>query len=76
MYLKVSEAIYKAIRDTPEAQVLRTRYQIMLKDERKKLKDRRIKKYKIKKDELTGKSLFKSKAEFSHIRSFAIFRHM
>lgn len=74
IYLRFSEAIYKAIRDTPEAQVLRTRYQITLKEERKKLKNNRIKKYKIKKDELTDKILIKYSAEFSHIRSFAIFK--
>ena len=74
IYLKFSEAIYKSIRDTPEAQLLRTRYQIMLKDERKKLKNSRIRRYKIKKDELTDKSLIKYSAEFSHIRSFAIFK--
>ena len=74
IYLRFSEAIYKAIRDTPEAQVLRTKYQITLKEERKKLKNKRIKKYKIKKDELTDNALIKHRAEFSHIRSFAIFK--
>ena len=74
IYLRFSEAIYIAIRDTPEAQLLRTRYQSTLKEERKKLKNKRIKKYKIKKDELTDKTLIRYNAEFSHIRSFAIFK--
>ena len=74
MYLQYSEMIYHAIRDCAESQKLRTAYQTMLNENRKKLKLKRIRKYKIKFDELTGESLNKKDSDFSHIRSFAIFK--
>lgn len=72
-YLKYSEQIYMAIRDCDSAEVLRTRHNEKLEDARKKLKHKRIKKYNIEYDELTGERLIKKTAEFSHIRSFAIY---
>ena len=62
-----------AIRDCDSAEVLRTRYNEKLEDARKNLKHKRIKKYNIEYDELTGERLIKKTAEFSHIRSFAIY---
>ena len=76
MYLKYSEMIYRSIRDCAESQQLRTAYQTMLKENRKKLKKQRMKTYKIKFDELTGEPIKKIKSEFSHIRSFAIFKEL
>ena len=75
-YLKYSEQIYKAIRDCDTAEVIRTKYISNIEADRKKLKSQRIKEYKIKYDELTGDKLIKRTAEFSHIRSFAIFREV
>lgn len=72
-YLKYSEKIYMAIRDCDTAEVLRTRHNESLEDGRKRLKYKRIKKYNINSDELTGEELIKKTAEFSHIRSFAIY---
>ena len=76
MYLKYSEKIYQAIRDCAESQELRTAYQNVLKENRKKLKKQRIKNYQIKFDELTGEPLKRIRSEFSHIRSFAIFKDL
>ena len=73
-YLKYSEKIYKAIRDSDTAENIRTTYIKQLQDSRKNLKSRRIRKYKIEKDELTGEKLIKKTAEFSHIRSYALFK--
>lgn len=75
-YLKYSEQIYKAIRDCDTAEVIRTKYISNMEADRKKLKGQRIKEYKIKYDELTGDKLIKRTAEFSHIRSAAIFREI
>ena len=76
MYLKYSEMIYYSIRECAEAKELRGAYQNLLKENRKKLKNARIKKYKIEIDELTGQPLKKIKSDFSHIRSFAIFKYI
>ncbi|BFK81753.1 hypothetical protein I3900191A7_18980 [Clostridium baratii] len=73
-YLKYSEKIYKAIRDSDTAENIRTTYIKQIQDSRKNLKNKRIRKYKIRKDELTGEKLIKKTAEFSHIRSYALFK--
>lgn len=75
-YLKYSERIYRAIRDCDAAEVIRVKYDNNIEAARKKLKKKRIKEYNIKFDELTGDKLIKKTAEFSHIRSFAIFREV
>lgn len=71
-YIRYSEQLYYIIRDSDKAQILWARYQEILKDERSKLKSKRIKKYFIQKDELTGEALISNTAEFSHIRSVAL----
>lgn len=40
------------------------------------MKKKRIKKYNIKIDELTGEKLIKKTAQFSHIRSYALFKEI
>lgn len=75
-YLKYSELLFNAIRDCDTAENIRTIYQNQLQDSRRKLKIKRIKKYKIKYDELTGENLIKKTAEFSHIRSYALFKNI
>ena len=72
--MKYSEKIYKAIRDSDTAENIRTTYIKQIQDSRKNLKNKRIRKYKIRKDELTGEKLIKKTAEFSHIRSYALFK--
>ena len=61
------------IRDSDKAEVMRARYYEDLIDKKNKLKAQRIKKYKINIDELTGANLKTQTAEFSHIRSVAIY---
>lgn len=73
MYLKYSEQIYYAIRDSDKAKSLRMEFAALVSVNKKILKPARIKKYKIKYDELTGQKLKKKTCEFSHIRSFALF---
>lgn len=72
-YLRYSEKLYHAIRDSDTAKKLRLEFAIELSYSRKGLKKKRIKQYKINKDELTGLKLLKRTCEFAHIRSFAIF---
>lgn len=72
-YLRYSEELYRAIRDSDTAKKLRLEFALELSDSRKGLKKARMKEYKITKDELTGLKLLKKTCQFSHIRSFAIF---
>ena len=72
-YIRYSEKLYILIRDSDKAEVMRARYYEDLTNKKNKLKVQRIKKYKIKVDELTGTNLKTQTAEFSHIRSVAIY---
>ena len=56
-YIRYSEKLYILIRDSDKAEVMRARYYEDLTDKKNKLKVQRIKKYKIKVDELTGTNL-------------------
>lgn len=71
-YLRYSEGIYKAIRDCNSSYNIRAAFALELKENRKGLKNKRVRKYKLKFDELTNKEL-KYGAEFSHIRAYALF---
>ena len=71
-YLKYSESIYIAIRDCDSSFNIRASFALESKEKRKGLKSRRVRRYKIKYDELTN-DILKYGAEFSHIRSYAIF---
>ena len=73
-YLKYSEQLFNAIRDCDTAENIRNIYQDQIQNSRKKLKRKRIKEYNIKYDELTGEKLIKKTAQFSHIRSYALFK--
>ena len=64
-YIRYSEKLYCFIRDSNKAEVLRARYYENIEDQRKK--------YNITVDELTRKPLNLKTAEFSHIRSVAIY---
>ncbi len=73
MYLRTSKNYYDSINECDKVQLLRLQYEEGLKDQRKKLKGNRIRKYKIKYDELTGDAI-KRDAEFSHIRSVSMYK--
>lgn len=75
-YLKYSEEFYKSIRDCDRAKTIRKEFSERLNDNRKKLKRLRIKKHNINKDELTNEVLKAKTAEFSHIRSVAVFPYL
>lgn len=71
-YLKFSSQCLTAIRDSDRSVVKRAWYNEKQREEKKKLKSRRIKKYDVTTDELTGERLIKRTAEFSHIRSASL----
>lgn len=75
-YMKFSQNLYLAIRDSDTAEKLRYQYSEIMNEKRKKLKNQRIKMLNIEYDELTKNPLDKKKAEFSHIRSYALFPNM
>lgn len=72
-YLSLVMDILNEINESDDIQLLRLKAQNLMEQRVKKLKKERIKSYKIKKDELTNEPLDKKKAEFSHIRSVAMF---
>nr|WP_307991495.1 hypothetical protein [uncultured Niameybacter sp.] len=74
IYLETSKDYYDAINRCDKAARLRMEYDNALKEERKTLKRKRIKKYNLKEDELTGEKLNKSKSDFSHVRSVGIYK--
>lgn len=74
-YLDVSMQYYDAINKSEKSKLLRLEYDKALVAERKSLKDKRKRKYKIKLDELTGEKL-KKFSEFSHIRSVALYKEI
>jgi hypothetical protein len=67
-YLKYSEAIYRKVRDCDRAKLLRAEFHQQLKSTQRNLKKLRVKRLKLKHDELTGEALEKS-ANFAHIRA-------
>jgi hypothetical protein len=75
-YLRFSEECLLGIRDSDQAKALRGEYEEYWREEKKKLKKLRIKKFGILKDELTGDLLDKKTAQFSHIRSVNMFKSL
>ena len=73
IYLQTSKSYYESINCCDKVKLLRLEYDNVLKEERKKLKNKRRKKYNIEFDELTGEKL-KRCCEFSHIRSVAMYK--
>lgn len=74
IYLETSKKYYDSISSCDKAKLLRLEYDNQLKNQRKLLKKKRIKAYKVKYDELTKEPLKTRSAEFSHIRSVAIYK--
>ena len=75
-YLRISEDIGKAVRDSDPVEVIRLRYREFIEESKKKLKQQRIKQYNISFDELTGESLNNTSSEFHHIRRQSIYPNM
>ncbi len=67
-YRRYSEAVYRQVRDSKDARLLRAEFHQQLKSTQKNLKKQRVKRMKLKHDELTGDSLEKN-ANFAHIRA-------
>jgi len=74
-YLKYSEAVYRKVRDCKDARLLRAEFREQLKSTQKNLKKQRVKRLKIRHDELTGSSLERS-ANFAHIRAACVYFEM
>lgn len=72
-YLSLSKKYYDSIRESDKAKVLKGDYIKLLWDTKKRLKKHRIRRYNIDVDELTLENLDIKTAEFSHIRSVAIY---
>lgn len=72
-YLSLVMDILNEINECDEIQLLRLKAKNLKEQRVKKLKNKRIRSYKLKDDELTNDPLDKKKAEFSHIRSVAMF---
>lgn len=72
-YLSLVMDILNEINECDEIQLLRLKAKNLMEQRVKKLKNKRIRSYKLKDDELTNAPLDKKKAEFSHIRSVAMF---
>ena len=74
IYLETSKQYYDSISSCDKAKLLRIEYENQLKNQRRLLKKKRIKAYNIKHDEWTKQPLKIRYAEFSHIRSVAIYK--
>ena len=72
-YLRYSEKNYVSIRDCDKGKILRAEAENRLLEARKTLKKKRVKGYKIRKDELTGGILDIKNSDFSHIRSYSLY---
>lgn len=74
-YLKYSEAVYRLVRDSKDARLLRAEFREQLESTQKGLKKQRVKRLKLKHDELTGAPL-KRNANFAHIRAACVYFEM
>lgn len=72
-YLKVSKEYYDRLIVSDKVENLQSKYHKLLIKEQKMLKRKRILKYGLKNDELTGKILDVINSEFHHIRNKAIY---
>jgi len=71
-YLRYSEAVYRKVRDCPIVKNIRAEFGDRLDAARRSLKQKRVRRLKLKHDELTGQALERG-AEFAHIRSASIY---
>ncbi|NEW61703.1 hypothetical protein GSY74_10435 [Sulfurovum sp. bin170] len=75
-YLRVSENIGKAVRDSDPVEVIRLKYREFIEETKKKLKQQKIKQYNISFDELTDEPINNASSEFHHIRRQSIYPNM
>lgn len=75
-YARYSEKTFKKVRDSASAEMIRAEYYEKVKDLKKNLKEKRIKKLKLETDELTNLLLDKSNSDFSHIRAAQVYLHL
>lgn len=71
--LETSKLYYDSVNNCDSVKKIRLEYDLFLKEARKRLKQKRKKKYRITHDELTGQPLLRG-SEFSHIRSVAMYK--
>jgi hypothetical protein len=74
-YAGYSESIGIAIRDSPQAKLLRLQTFEEWQKARRRLKGQRLRSLKLSHDELTGKPLTPS-SQFSHVRSCSVYPHL
>ena len=70
-YLRYSEAVFRKIRDSDKAKLLRAEFREHLNGIQRGLKKQRVKRLKLQHDELTGAPLSKG-ANFAHIRAVCV----
>mgnify|MGYP007106268965 CR=1 FL=1 len=73
-YLPIVNEYYNLINTSNDVKLVRLEFDNYLKAQKRKLKSKRIKKYNIKEDELTGKNIDIRTCEFSHIRSVSMYQ--
>lgn len=71
--LRYSRDVYNSIVDSETAQLLRVDRMEQIRAEKKKLKNKRMRKYNIVRDELTNEILDTINCQFSHIRSWSVY---
>ncbi len=71
--LRYSRDVYNSIVDSETAQLLRADRMEQFRVDKRKLKNRRMRKYNITIDELTGEMLDTVNCQFSHIRSWSMY---
>lgn len=71
--LRYSRNVYTSIVDSETAQLLRADRMEEIRSEKKRLKNKRMRRYNIKVDELTNEELDIMTCQFSHIRSWSLY---
>lgn len=71
--LRYSRDVYNSIVDSETAQLLRADRMEQIRIEKRKLKSKRMRRYNITRDELTGEILDRTNCQFSHIRSWSMY---
>ena len=74
-YLRLSENIGRAVRDSDFVEVIRLKYREYIEEVKKQLKQQRVKHHNISIDELTNEPL-NINSEFHHIRRQSIYTNM
>lgn len=75
-YARYSDYLYREIRDSDKARLVRAEYYEYIRRYRSELKRTRIARFDVTTDELTGLPLYKTGTQFSHIRSVGAYLDM